>query len=341
MRNRMVSSLPTIVFAVITALSSGSLAAQDSAVVSALQEGEREVVVLRIAELLEQRYVYPEVGTRSGSDIVARLRAGEFDDVSEVGVFATRLTDALQNVSHDKHLRVRIRPPERAQLERDDPAAARKRAAAQARQRNYGFERVERLEGNVGYVDMRYFDGSPAAKPTAAAAMNFIANTDAVIFDMRRNGGGSPEMIRYVSSWFFDEPTHLNSLHFRQGDRTVEFWTYDSIPGVQRPDVPIFVLTSSRTFSGAEEFSYNMLTQERATLIGEVTGGGANPGRTFPINERLEVFVPGGAAINPITGTNWEGVGVTPHILVSAGEAFDVALEKAQGAAEGYRAGNR
>ncbi len=148
-------------------------------------------------------------------------------------------------------------------------------------------------------------------------------------------------MIRYVSSWFFAEPSHLNSLYWRAGERTEEFWTYDDIPGVKRPDVPLFVLTSNYTFSGAEEFSYNMLTQKRATLIGEVTGGGANPGGVRAINERFTVFIPLGAAVNPITGTNWERVGVTPHIEVSADEAFDIALEMAQAAAEAFRAESR
>lgn len=340
MHRRVLSLWPTTVLVAAVGLLSFPVAAQETAS-PALDAAEREAVVLRVSELLDQRYVFPEVGTRAGADLVARLRAGEFDHTSAPEAFATQVTEALQGVSHDKHLRVRVRPRERAQLERDDPAAARARQAELARQRNYGFERVERLDGNIGYVEMRYFDGTPAAKETAAAAMNFIANADAVIFDMRRNGGGSPEMIRYVSSWFFGEPTHLNSLYFRQGDRTVEFWTYDSIPGVQRPDVPIFVLTSSRTSSGAEEFSYNMLTQERATLIGEVTGGGANPGGTFPLNEHFEVFIPGGTAINPITHTNWEGVGVTPHIVVSADEAYDIALDKARAAAEAYRDGRR
>ena len=340
MANRIVASLgSTTLIALAFVVVPGAVVAQGSGAAMAVLDGdEREAVVLRISELLEQRYVYPEVGEQSGADLIARLQAGEFDHASDASAFATRLTEALQGVSNDKHLRVRVRPPERARVERDDPALARALAAARARGRNYGFERVERLEGNVGYVDMRYFDGSPDAKPTAAAAMNFIANADAVIFDMRRNGGGSPEMIRYVSSWFFGEPTHLNSLYWRAGERTQEFWTYEEIPGVKRPNVPIFVLTSSRTFSGAEEFSYNMLTQERATLIGEVTGGGANPGGTHAINDRFEVFIPVGAAVNPITGTNWEGVGVTPHIEVDADDAFDIALEKARAAAEAFRA---
>lgn len=305
----------------------------------ALTEEDRQRVVLRIRELLEERYVYPDVGDEAGADLVARLEAGEFDPIAGAEPFATRLTEALQSVTNDRHLRVRVRPPEQSELEREDPAEARRRAAARARERNYGFERVERLEGNVGYVEMRYFDGSEEAKPTAAAAMNFLANADAIIFDLRRNGGGSPEMIRYVSSWFFAEPTHLNSLYWRVGERTQEFWTYEEIPGRKRPDVPIFILTSSRTFSGAEEFSYNMRTRERATLIGEVTGGGANPGGTVPIDDRFEIFIPVGAAVNPITGTNWEGVGVTPHIEVPADEALDLAIERAREAAEAYRAG--
>ncbi len=234
----------------------GATAQDPDSAPAVLEDGEREAVVLRISELLEQQYVYPEVGEESGADLMARLQAGEFDGTTSVAAFAAQLTEALQRVSHDKHLRVRVRPPQRAQTEREDPALARAQAADRRRRQNHGFEKMERLEGNVGYVDMRYFDGDPAAKPTAAAAMNFLATSDAIIFDMRQNGGGSPEMIRYVSSWFFGEPTHLNSLYWRAGERTQEFWTYDDIPGVKRPDVPLFVLTSKRTFSGAEEFSY-------------------------------------------------------------------------------------
>lgn len=321
-----------------TALPGLAAGQETAAVPAALGESEAREVVQRIAELLEERYVYPDVGERTGVDLAARFGAGEFRGVSHPDTFAARVTNALQAVSKDKHLRVRVRAPDQTRLERDDPAQARAEAAARARAQNYGFERVERLEGNIGYIEMRYFDGSDDAKPTAAAAMNFVANADAVIFDMRRNGGGSPEMIRYVSSWFFDEPTHLNSLYWRAGDRTQEFWTYDDIPGAQRPDVPIFILTSGDTFSGAEEFSYNMSNLDRATLIGEVTGGGANPGGVVPVGDRFEVFVPVGAAVSPITGTNWEGVGVEPHIEVDAEDALDTALELARAAAEAYRA---
>jgi len=303
-----------------------------------LDADERAAVVERTSRLLVERYVFLDVAEACGAHIQAQLDAGEFDDISDPDEFARTLTQSLQSVSHDKHMRVRLRPPAQAQRQQENPARAQRRAQDRERQQNFGFEKVERLEGNVGYVDMRYFSGSPDARTTATAAMNFLANADAIIFDMRQNGGGHPGLIQYICSYLFDAPTHLNSLYWRQGDRTEEFWTLDDVPGPKMPDVPVFVLTSSYTFSGAEEFSYNLQTQHRATLVGETTGGGANPGGEMPVNHRFGIFIPTGRAINPVTGTNWEGIGVVPEIAVDADEALDKALAMAQEAAEAFRA---
>jgi len=144
-------------------------------------------------------------------------------------------------------------------------------------------------------------------------------------------------MVQFLCSYLFGERTHLNSLYFRDGNRTQEFWTHD-VPGTRMPDVPVFVLTSSTTFSGAEEFCYNLHTRKRATIVGEITRGGANPGNLFPINAQLEIFIPTGRAINPVTGSNWEGTGVTPHVAVAADAALDKALELARPAAKKYHA---
>jgi tetratricopeptide (TPR) repeat protein len=152
----------------------------------------------------------------------------------------------------------------------------------------------------------------------------------------QKNGGGSPEMIRYICSYFFDKPTHLNSIYWRALNRTVEFWTNDDIDGKKMADIPLFVLTSHYTFSGAEEFTYNMQTQKRATIIGEITGGGANPGGMVPVDKLFSVFIPNGRAINPVTGTNWEGIGVKPDIEVPEDKAYDIALEKAKASAGKY-----
>lgn len=324
--------------AVLVALGGGAFpaaAVQDAP--AELSGADRTAVIERIGSMLEERYVFADVAAETAAHLAAELESGVFDDMSDPAAFASGLTEAIQQVTHDKHIRVVVRRPAQVQMAEQNPARAMAEQIARQRQQNWGFERVERLEGNVGYIDMRYFAGNPEARATASAAMNFLGNVDAIIFDMRRNGGGSPEMIRYISSYLFDEPTHLNSLYWRQGDRTDEFWTLADVPGPRLADTPVFVLTSDYTFSGAEEFSYNLKTRKRATIVGETTGGGANPGGTVPINEQFAVFIPTGRAINPITGDNWEGTGVAPDIAVDADDAYDTALELAIAAAEERR----
>lgn len=195
------------------------------------------------------------------------------------------------------------------------------------RKENFGFRKVERLGGNIGYIDLRNFASPDYAKETIADAMGFVANTDALIFDMRFNGGGDPAGVQLICSYLFgDKPVHLNDLYYRPNDETKEFWTLKKVDGVKMPDVPVYVLTSGFTFSGAEEFSYNLKNLKRATLVGETTGGGAHPGGMMPVNDNFVVFIPTGRAINPITKTNWEGTGVTPDVFIKS----ELALEKAQ-----------
>src|SRR5262249_6744024 len=149
---------------------------------------------------------------------------------------------------------------------------------------------------------------------------------DAIVFDLRQNGGGSPEMIRFLTSYLFEAPTHLNDMVDREGKTVEEWWTTKDVPG-RRPktDVPVYVLTSQRTFSGAEEFSYNLKNLKRATLVGETTGGGAHPVRGEQLNDRFAIRIPFMRACNPITKTNWEGTGVEPDVKVPAAEALDKA----------------
>jgi C-terminal processing protease CtpA/Prc len=185
------------------------------------------------------------------------------------------------------------------------------------RQVNYGFEKIERLPGNIGYIDLRGFQDPETGLETVAAAMNFVNNTDALIFDLRQNGGGDPGMVALICSYLFGEkPVHLNTFYNRKKDSTEEFWTKASVAGKRYGDKDIYVLTSNKTFSAAEEFSYNLKNLKRATIIGETTGGGAHPGGMFRINDHFSAFVPDGRAINPITKTNWEGTGVEPDVKV-------------------------
>jgi len=196
---------------------------------------------------------------------------------------------------------------------------------------NYGLHKAERLPGNVGYLDIRYFyRPSWGSGDTAAAAMNFLANMNALIIDLRRCRGGNPGMVALVSTYLFDgEPVHLNSFYWRDEDLTQQYWTLPYVPGKRFGEQPIYVLTSKDTFSAGEEFVYNLKTRQRATLVGETTGGGAHPGSPYRLHPHFEVFIPAGRAINPITNQNWEGSGVVPDIAVSPEQALKVAYRMA------------
>ncbi len=302
---------------------------------------ERLAVVADIGARLERSYVFPEMAEKCAAHLLRQLEAGAFSELDDPEGFAAALTAELQAVSGDKHLLVRVRQPERVDLEEADPVSARLQRLARMRAENFGFPKVELLEGNVGYVDTRGFQPPDLARDTVTSVMGFLSHADAIIIDVRENGGGIPETVQLVCSYFFDERTHLNSLYFREGDRTIEYWTLDDVAGKKMPDVPLFVLTGTSTFSAAEEFSYNLRTQERATLIGATTRGGANPGSLQWIDDQFEIFVPTGRAINPVTQTNWEGTGVEPHVVVAEEEALEVALVEARKAAEVWRGTRR
>ena len=284
-------------------------------------------VVNKIADLLRDNYVFPDVGEQAGKFVQSQQSKGAYANTTGAQDFSERLTHDLQSISHDKHMRVFMAPPE--PKEKEDPEQRELRFLHQDARNNFGFVKLERLAGNVGYLDLRGFSPAQFGGPTAIAAMNFLANSDAVIIDLRKNGGGDPSMIQLISSYFFKEPTHLNNLYWRKDDHTDQFWTLPYVSGKSMADTPLYVLTSARTFSGAEEFSNNMKVLKRAKLIGETTGGGANPGGLFPIAAGLGMFIPTGRAVNPVTGTNWEGKGVEPDEKVPAAEALNVAYKEA------------
>jgi len=196
---------------------------------------------------------------------------------------------------------------------------------------NFGIRRVERLDGNVGYLDVRRVAVPANAGPAIAAAMELVMGTYALILDLRRNGGGAPEGVAFWCSYLFPEedPAHLNDIFHADTGETRQFWALPYVPGSRYLDRPVYVLTSSHTFSGGEEFCYNLQALGRAELIGETTGGGAHPTRGFPVGGAVHMGIPFARAVNPVTGTNWEGTGVTPDVAVPEAEAYDVAYGKA------------
>jgi peptidase S41-like protein len=293
----------------------------DSATRSAVLEGA--------IKRLNDSYVFPETAKKMEQAVRERIGRKEYDQITSAKALATALQNHLQDVSHDKHLRVTYSaeplPPEGNRREPGPEDIARQLEFL--RTINFGFEKVERLPGNVGYIDLRGFQPASLGAETVVAAMNLVANTDALIIDLRRNGGGDPAMVALISSYLFGpEPVHLNDLYFRPDDSTRQWWTLPYVPGKRYGNKKeVFVLTSKRTFSAAEEFTYNLQNLKRATIVGETTGGGAHPGGPRRINDHFAIWVPSGRAINPISKTNWEGVGVKPDVDVPADQALKVA----------------
>ncbi|MFZ0639810.1 MAG: S41 family peptidase [Candidatus Acidiferrales bacterium] len=283
-----------------------------------------EVINGALADLNEF-YVSPGVAKQMADAIRARQKRGEYDSVTDGDAFATMLTANLRDVSHDKHLRVDFSPTPLPKLPPNEDPRAQAEFRKQMERMNCGFDKVEILPDNIGYLKFDFFADPSVCKNTATAAMDFLANSDAVIFDLRENGGGDPAMVQYICSYLFSSRTHLNDLWTRSTNSTQEFWTLPSVPRKFLATQPVYVLTSHRTFSGGEEFTYDLQQLKRATIVGEVTGGGAHPVSGHRIDDHFEIGVPFATAINPITHTSWEGTGVTPGVKVPAADALTTA----------------
>ena len=194
---------------------------------------------------------------------------------------------------------------------------------------NCAFQKVEILPGNIGYIKFNGFMDAGFCGSTVNAAMGFVSHTDALIFDIRENGGGQPAMVTLIASYLFNQPTHIIDIYNRHEDTTQQNWTLSYLPGPRLTKQPVFVLTSKRTFSGAEEFAFDLKNQKRATIVGETTGGGAHPVSGHPVGEFFMVGVPFAKSLDPVTKTNWEGIGVAPDVSVAADKALETAEQLA------------
>ena len=278
---------------------------------------------------LNEFYVFPETATKMEGVLRERQKKGEYDAVNDADAFATLLTKQMQEVSQDKHLRVDFFSMVLPKGEPGQNPDAEAQMRTRIERDNCAFEKAERLPSNIGYLKFNGFLDPAICGPTATAAMNFLGNVDAIIFDLRDNGGGDPKMIAFISTYLFGDVTHLNDLYNRKEDSTTQYWTLPYVPGKRLTSKPLFVLTSKRTFSGAEEFSYNLKNLKRATIVGETTGGGAHPVSGHRIDDHFMIGVPFARAVNPISKKNWEGTGVEADVKVPAGEALDVAKKMA------------
>jgi len=273
---------------------------------------------------IQAYYVFPDIAEQICSNLKKHFDDGDYADSMEGELFAMALTLHLQETNHDEHLWVRWHPeplPDEEILRHNQEWLEERMLGA--RLDNFGLYRVERLPGNIGYLDIRYFHKVEWGGDIAIAAMNFLSNTSVLIIDLRNCTGGYPDMIALIGSYLFDnKPIHLSSIYWRDEDKTHQYWTLPYVPGRRFADQPVFVLTSKVTFSGGEEFASILQTRKRAIVMGDKTDGGAHPGASYRIHPHFEVFIPIGRAINPVTGEDLEGVGVTPDIFVPRDHAF-------------------
>lgn len=276
--------------------------------------------------LTAEHYVFPELGERLRLLLAERLASGDYRRAADPAALAELVTGDLQSLNGDLHLRLKHHAEEIPALPNDTGLI--EVMAREARERFGGVARVEQLDGDIGYLELRplLYPLSMAAEQLGSA-LRLVADAKALVIDLRQNLGGDPATVAFVCGHLFDEPTHLHTMHFGDGTQPRQSWT-PFVPGtVFGGQKPVAVLTSSSTFSGAEELAYDLQQHGRATVVGERTGGGAHPREGFRIHPHLEVTVPTGRPVHPVSGTNWEGTGVEPDLPTSAEKALAAARE--------------
>ncbi len=300
--------------------------------------------VEEIAHLLENKYVSPQLGKQMKAHLLTNLKKGSYNKLTDPLTFAERLKNELQAISNDKHVYLNVIDPAAAPMQK--PMASR----GNVNRKEAAFQNLQILPGQVGYVEIKHFLPTEYAATDVMSTMLYLSKADAVIFDLRRHKGGNGHIVQLLLGYLFEEPTLINTVYDRINDTTHQMYTqrtvsetliqeYDPISksyvtidststGSMLPELTkadVYVLTSDVTFSAGEEFVYDLKSRKRATIIGTTTGAGGNPTRFYPVNEHFSVSIPWAKSINPITGEGWEGVGVTPHIVVHPAKALEKA----------------
>jgi hypothetical protein len=277
-------------------------------------------------------YVFADKAAGMAARIRKAREAGEYAGITDGRKLARRLTDDLHAVTHDKHLAVVysgsvLEPPGPEHEPTPEEIEQFRKDAATLD--NFGMPVAEIREGNVGYLLLLGFLPPEVAAEAVAETMSKVADADVLVIDLRQNGGGSPDGVALMTSYLFgNKRVHLNDIYDRSKNSTESFYTSPDVPGRKfGPKKPIYVLTSARTFSAGEEFAYNLKSRRRATIVGEVTGGGAHPTDFVRVSDHWAIALPTARAINPVTKTNWEGTGVKPDVEVPAEQALEKALE--------------
>ncbi|MFW9923969.1 MAG: S41 family peptidase [Candidatus Thorarchaeota archaeon] len=303
--------------------------------ITELNANKRKLVIKDVCNTIAEKYIDPEVAKKIQEELLRKYNEGFFDNIIKNSTFALEVTQLIKNICNDKHLfflyNLELLETETI-LSGDDEEKKlelKKKMVEKSKEVNFGFKKLEIHDGNIGYLNLIMFDESDEAFETAIAAMNFLQNTNAIIIDLRNNGGGSPEMVQLLTSYFLKSFSQLNYIKRRYGEPLEQYRAMPYVPGKRMLDKRLFLLSSHNTFSAAEDFIYSLKCQKRATIIGEQTKGGGHPVDFIPIQEIFLLMLPTGESFNPISQGNWESIGIEPDIKTKADKAFNIAYETA------------
>ena len=318
---------------------------------ASLSNEEKASVIARMQEEIEPNYVFPEETAASNAALEKRLQAGDYAEIDDFRAFADQMTQDLVAIAQNKHFALVYNPGLIADWQRpQEPSTDASDAPDDsidwnewyATKDNQGFEKVEVLDGNVGYIKFDFFQPLRWARPTINAAMAFVANTDALIIDLTENGGGYSPTDAYLASHFLEPGTDLWSTSYNRpsdGSRTVEL--FDAINGARYLGKPVYVLVGANSFSMAEKLAYGLKHFGKAHLVGQVTSGAAHAIDIAILNDRFFLQIPVTYNIHPVTGTDWERKGVIPNTVSDVGDelrtAHRMALDKLQADAASAR----
>lgn len=298
-----------------------------------LDADTKKEVVYKVADFMRDYYVFPEIGEKMAAYIKTKHSSGDYSSYNDVKEFCKRVTADLREICHDRHIFVFYSPEEAGEvaarnnlLPAEEIAKINKKYFEMDRKANFGFRKVEILDGNIGYLDLNYFSAADYACETAIGAMRFLSCSDAIIIDLRNNGGGGGGVVPVLASYFFaGESVQLSGAYFRSTGTIRQSWTLPYVPGKRMPDIDLYILTSSRTFSAAEDFCYSLKHLKRAVIVGESTKGGAHPVDVMIVKGSILTQISIGNSVNPITNSNWERGGVKPDVEVPVEKALETA----------------
>lgn len=291
-------------------------------------------IIDTVLSCFSNNYVYPKVAESLRDSILLKYKEGEYSQYKTTNDLIGQLSIDLRQITNDKHIGIKY-------IEKTENSPSKNKHSllsedlAKKRKGNFNFKKAEWLPGNVGYIRFDIFEDPEYAGNTAASVMNFVSNCDAILIDLRYNYGGEEKMVGFLASYFFSEPTLLNSRYFTNKDSLVQTWTSTYVPGKKLIDKSIYILTSRNTSSAAEAFTYILKNYNIATIVGETTKGAAHWVEYYYFSSlKIEIKLPVARPINPVTGTDWEKTGIDPDIEIEEHKAFYkayiLALEKLQ-----------